>query len=81
VKADAGELRAVAFADAGWVQNRLETPCLDGRSSCNLSSVGFGARYLQSAFKAGLYVAYALKDALRTAKHDTRAHFYISYAP
>jgi hemolysin activation/secretion protein len=81
VSASAGELRVLAFGDAGWVQNRLDTPCLDSHSSCNLSSVGFGARYLQSAFKAGLYVAYALKDALHTSKHDTRVHFYISYAP
>jgi hemolysin activation/secretion protein len=81
IPASAGEMRVVAFADAGSVQNRLQTPCLEARSSCNLSSVGLGARYQQSSINAGLYVAYALKDALRTSKHDTRVHFYISYAP
>ena len=81
IRATVGELRLVAFGDVGGVQNQLETPCLEGRTSCSMASVGIGARYLHSAFKAGVYLAYALKEALRTSKHTGRAHFFISYAP
>jgi hemolysin activation/secretion protein len=77
----AGELRLVAFGDMGRVQNNLDTPCLETRTSCSLSSVGIGARYLHSAIRAGVFVAHALKEALTTSKNSTRAHFYISYAP
>jgi hemolysin activation/secretion protein len=76
-----GDLRLLVFGDVGWVENRLQTPCLDGHSSCTLSSVGIGARFVQSSFKAGLYVAQALKAAFLTGRNDTRVHFFISYAP
>jgi hemolysin activation/secretion protein len=76
-----GELRLVAFGDAGAVKNHLDTPCLQGRTSCSLSSVGLGARYVRSAVKAGVFVAYALKEAASTSRHSARAHFFVSYAP
>jgi len=81
IRATVGELRLLAFGDVGGVKNLLETPCLEGRTSCSMASVGIGARYAHSAVKAGVYLAYALKDALRTSKHSGRAHFYVSYAP
>jgi hemolysin activation/secretion protein len=81
IRVTSGELRLVAFGDAGGVQNRLETPCLEGRASCTLASTGIGARYVHSAVKAGVFLAYALKEALRTSRHTARAHFFISYAP
>jgi hypothetical protein len=28
-----------------------------------------------------VFLAYALKEALRTSRHTARAHFFISYAP
>ncbi len=75
------QMRLLAFGDAGHVQNELSTPCMNQSAGCTLASVGIGARYLDRAFKAGLYVAYALKTAVSTSRHTVRAHFFVSYAP
>lgn len=76
----AGSLRLSAFADAGAVHNRLDTPCRDTRSRCSIASMGAGARLTAGRFGARLHVAQALKDAVRTERSDIRGHFSLSYA-
>ena len=79
-----GQLRFVAFVDAGQVSNRLGTPCLTTNTSvqtrCTLASVGAGARYERGSFSARLFVASALKPAVRTKDNDIGAHFAVSYS-
>ncbi len=56
-----GTLRAIGFADVGWVRNRLGTPCRSNDSECRLGSVGVGVRYGSGRLQARLDVAYALR--------------------
>lgn len=74
-----GTLRALGFVDAGWVHNRLGTPCRLTQADCNLAGVGLGLRYGSGPLQAKLDVAYALKSGNRTERHDARAHFSVSY--
>lgn len=76
LKPDAGQglLRPVAFVDGGWARNHGDAPCVDVRSHCAAASLGVGARYALGSFSARLDLAYALKDAARTQRGDTRAH-------
>jgi len=74
-----GALRFLAFADAGAVENRLGTPCVDNRDSCSIGSAGVGARFSAGGFGARLYVARSLKSAASTDRNDTRAHVALSY--
>jgi hemolysin activation/secretion protein len=68
-------LRLLGFIDAGKAFNRLATPCRLNESSCGLASVGIGARLGHGSLQLKLDIAHALKDAIRTAKGDTRVHF------
>jgi hemolysin activation/secretion protein len=72
-------LRLLAFADAGQVNNRRGTPCLNNDSRCTLASVGAGARFAAGDFAARLFVASARKAAARTEENDLRAHVAVSY--
>jgi len=82
--APSASLRLLAFADAGWVRNQLDTPCavLGGvvRDECSVGSLGAGTRFQYGDLQARLYVAYAMKAAVRTARHDTRTHVAVSYS-
>ncbi len=73
-------LRMLVFVDAGWVKNRLDTQCRINESECSLGSVGVGLRYGSGPLQARLDIAYSLAAGNRTARHDTRAHFSVSYS-
>jgi hemolysin activation/secretion protein len=73
-------LRLLGFADVGDASNRLDTPCRARQSSCRLASVGIGARLGYRSLQVKLDVAHALRDAIRTAKGDTRVHFQAIYS-
>lgn len=75
-----GQLNALAFVDAGWIQNHLDTPCLDTHASCRMASVGLGARYNSRQLRAQLYVAQALTTAVHTQRNHIRAHFSVGYS-
>jgi hemolysin activation/secretion protein len=75
----AGRLSLLAFADAAYVANQLDTPCLEDRSHCTLASLGVGARFGMGTLQARLDVAYALKSAARTQRGDAKAHFAVNY--
>ena len=74
------QLRALAFADAGWAQNRLDTPCAMGRSVCKLSSLGAGLRFVQQDFQARLDWGHALRAGSTTRRGGNRLHFSMSLA-
>lgn len=78
VRLESADLRLLAFADAGWVGHRDDTPCRDARTSCSLRSVGVGARLETGRLKAALYVAAPLADGARTERHHGRAHVALS---
>lgn len=80
VRLEAGELRLLVFADAGWVGQRDDTPCRDMRTSCSLRAVGVGARAETGRLKAALYVAAPLADGARSERHHGRAHVALSYS-
>ena len=79
-----GSLRVLAFVDAGWVKNHVNNlqrvECRLGDSECRIGSVGVGLRYGSGPFQVRLDVAYSLAAGHRTARHDTRAHFSVSYS-
>ncbi len=79
-----GTLRLLAFADAGWVRNHVNNlqrlECRLGDSECRIGSVGVGLRYGSGPLQARLDIAYTLAAGNRTARHDTRAHFSVSYS-
>jgi len=75
-----GELRMLAFADAGTVHNRLGTPCENARDVCTIGSMGLGTRLSAGQFGARLYVAKALKTSPQTERGDVRGHVALSYA-
>lgn len=72
-------LHLLAFADAGRVWNRLDTPCLDTRSVCSLASVGLGGRFSVAGVQLRLDWARALRPAVRTARGDYRVHVQASH--
>ena len=74
------QLRALAFADAGWAQNRLDTPCAIGRAVCKLSSLGAGLRFVHQDFQARLDWGHALRAGSTTRRGDNRLHFSLSLA-
>jgi len=74
-----GSLRLLAFADGGWVKNRLDTPCLDNRTECSISSLGVGARWSYGPAQLRLDIAHALRTASETDQGDTRVHVSFSY--
>lgn len=75
----AARLSLLAFADAAYVANQLDTPCLEDRTRCSLASLGIGARFGLGSLQARLDVAYALKSAARTQRGDAKAHFAVNY--
>ncbi len=74
-----GELRALLFADAGFVANQGDSACLAGRSDCRMGSLGVGLRAGRGAWQTRLDVARAFSTATTTAKGDIRAHFALLY--
>lgn len=80
----APSLRFVGFADGGWVKNQRDTVCavLAGRArdECSIGSLGAGARFQYGDLQARLFVAHAMKGAVRTARNDTRTHVAVSYS-
>ncbi len=79
-----GSFRLLAFADAGWVKNHVNNlqrlECRLGESECRLGSVGIGMRYGSGPLQARLDIAYTMAAGNRTSRHDTRAHFSVSYS-
>jgi len=73
-------VRALAFGDAGHVDNRLGAPCQEGRASCTLASVGLGLRVDSPRTQLRADLGFALKDALRTRKNDTRLHLAVNHS-
>ncbi len=73
------DLRALLFADAGFVANQGDSDCLAGRSDCRMGSLGLGLRASRGAWQMRLDVARAFSTATTTAKGDTRAHFALLY--
>jgi hemolysin activation/secretion protein len=67
-------LQPFAFADVGWIENRLATPCLPERTRCTLAGSGLGLRLQRSDLLAKLAVAQALKAGATTERHDWRVH-------
>jgi hemolysin activation/secretion protein len=78
--ADSGRrLTLLAFADAGLVRNQNDAACLDDRNRCSLASLGLGARFGAGNLQARIDLAYPMKSAARTQRHDPRAHFAVNY--
>jgi len=73
-------VRVLAFVDAGQVRNRLGTPCRGVSTNCELLSFGAGLRVNAGRFQFRLDLAQALRDGLRTRRHDIGAHFSASYS-
>lgn len=73
-------LRTYLFADHGRVKNHGDMPCrAANESSCNLSSVGIGARLgLGSKANASVDVGRALSTGITTSKGDVQAHFALN---
>ncbi len=75
---EGSNLRFIGFADAGVVENLLETPCAGGGSSCSQASVGVGLRLTHQRLQGRLFIAHALKASALTGKGDTRVHAAVS---
>lgn len=73
------DLRALAFADAGWVSNHGSLTCLNGQTSCRAGSAGLGLRLAWRSLQARLDVARAFSTGTSTAKGDVRAHAGLSF--
>lgn len=74
------DLRALLFADVGYVGNRLATPCLLDSRHCHMGSLGAGLRANWQQWQLRLDVARAMSTATTTKKGDVRAHFALSTA-
>jgi hemolysin activation/secretion protein len=72
------ELRALLFADAGYVANRQGDPCLLDRSDCRMGSLGAGLRLNGPQWQLRLDIARAMSTATTTKKGDVRAHAALS---
>ena len=72
------DLRAVVFADAGWVSNHGNLVCLGTNTHCHAASAGLGLRLGWRGLQARLDVARALSSGSTTAKGSTRAHFNLA---
>lgn len=80
VKAARGaDLRGLLFLDAGTVANKGGSPCLQGKTRCQVAGAGLGLRGQWQGLALRLDVASALQAASTTAKGDTRAHFALLY--
>jgi len=74
------DLRGVVFADGGWTQNRMGTPCAPGRTICQLESVGAGLRFAYKDLQVRLDWGHALRAGSVTRRNDDRLHFSLSLA-
>lgn len=75
-----GEVRLLAFADAGFVRNSDETPCQADRTRCRFGSLGLGLRANWPTVQMRLDAARAMATGTTTLKGDTRAHFALLFA-
>ncbi len=74
------DLRALLFADAGYVANQQGDPCLLDSSHCRMGSLGLGLRANWQQWQMRLDVARAMSTATTTKKGDVRAHLALSAA-
>jgi hemolysin activation/secretion protein len=74
------DLRLLAFADAAYLANRTDSPCMAGRHACHMGSLGVGLRFSLASLQARLDVARAMSTGPITAKGDVRAHVSLNYA-
>lgn len=74
------QLRGLFFVDAGKVWNHGGSFCRDGLTSCELASVGLGARALLGGLQLRLDLAHTLKPGLQTGRHEQRAHLNATYS-
>lgn len=74
------DLRLVAFADAAYLANRDDAPCMAGRHECHMGSLGTGLRLAWSTLQLRLDVARAMSTGPITAKGDVRAHLSLNVA-
>ncbi len=74
-----GELRLLAFADAGTVANADDAACLPGESDCRMGSLGFGLRLGRGGWQLRLDIARAFTHGSTTEKGDVRAHAALLY--
>lgn len=74
------DLRLVAFADAAYLSNRDDAPCMAGRHECHMGSLGAGLRLAWQTLQLRLDVARAMSAGPVTAKGDVRAHVSLNYA-
>ena len=70
----AADLRLLAFADGGQVQNQGGLACRTGQTRCTLSSLGLGARLGWRTLQARLFMAQARQDGAITRAGDWRSH-------
>ena len=75
-----GDVRLLAFADAGAVRNSDDTPCQIDRTQCRFGSLGLGVRGQWPAVQVRLDFARAMAGGTSTLKGDTRAHFALLFA-
>lgn len=74
----ATDLRLLAFADAGEVNNRAGTACRANATRCRATSVGAGLRLGWGPLQLRADVARAMQDAISTERGDWRAHVVLS---
>ncbi len=73
-----GDLRLLAFADAGEVHNQGGLACRAGTATCRAASVGVGLRLGWGPVQLRADVARAMQDAISTNRGDWRAHVALS---
>lgn len=71
---DGTDLRALLFADAGWVALRRDTPCLPGQTRCRIAALGAGLRFAQRHVQLRLDWGHALAGAATTRRGDNHVH-------
>lgn len=72
-------LRALLFADYGWVNNHHNTACLGTRTNCALSSVGTGIRLNMGKWLSGrLDVGHVFQDGAQKSSGSNRGHLAIN---
>jgi len=72
------DLRLVAFADAGEVNNQAGTTCRANTTRCRATSLGVGLRLGWGPVQLRADVARAMQDAIGTERGDWRAHVALS---
>ena len=72
------DLRAVAFADAGWAKNQGSLACKGSQTECVLASAGVGLRFNSPGTSAKLDYAQTLNAGSTTPKGRGTAHFSLT---